>query len=129
MAELTAPVSLRNGEYTLAKPEPLGRGATAAVYQYRSHKRASDVAVKVLAPTLATRPGFTEQFLGEFRRLAQLIHPDIIHAYDFGLGRLDQTKLVQTEPIVAVNGLPDGKPSLPALPGLTPHAYLHLVRR
>lgn len=42
------------------------------------------VALKVLAPALATHRGFTKRFLNEGRIIAYLKHPQIVNIYDLG---------------------------------------------
>src|SRR5689334_23364369 len=63
----------------------LGRGAMGVVVRARDGVLHRDVAVKVLAPTLATGPGFADRFRREARILASLDgHPHILPVYDFG---------------------------------------------
>ena len=43
------------------------------------------VAIKVLSPSLADQPGFTERFQREAHSVARLLHPNILQVYDFGV--------------------------------------------
>src|SRR5262245_50657466 len=63
---------------------PLGEGGMAQVYLARDIRLGREVAVKVLDPQLAERPGFRERFLREARVAAALDHPNIVPLYDFG---------------------------------------------
>ena len=63
------------GEYSLERE--LGRGGMGIVYLAREVQLERLVAIKVLPPALAERPGFRERFLREARTAAQLSHPNI----------------------------------------------------
>jgi serine/threonine protein kinase len=70
------------GSYELIRR--LGEGGMARVYLARDVRLGREVAVKVLEPQLAERPGFRERFLREARVAASLDHPHIVPLYDFG---------------------------------------------
>ena len=62
----------------------LGRGGMSVVYQAENRRLGSDVALKVLAPELATDDAFRARFLEESRTAASLNHPNVIPIYDTG---------------------------------------------
>lgn len=68
----------------------LGRGGMGTVYFARRDPAApnghfaSDAAVKVLAPELATEPGFVHRFQREIDALSRLSHPHIVRLYEAG---------------------------------------------
>ncbi len=70
------------GSYELIRR--LGEGGMARVYLARDVRLGREVAVKMLDPQLAERPGFRERFLREARVAASLDHPHIVPLYDFG---------------------------------------------
>ncbi len=70
------------GSYELIRR--LGEGGMARVYLARDVRLGREVALKVLEPQLAERPGFRERFLREARVAASLDHPHIVPLYDFG---------------------------------------------
>ncbi len=72
----------RLGSYELIRR--LGEGGMARVYLARDVRLGREVALKVLEPQLAERPGFRERFLREARVAASLDHPHIVPLYDFG---------------------------------------------
>jgi hypothetical protein len=67
------------GEYSLDRE--IGRGGMGVVYLAREVRLARPVAIKVLPPTLATRPGLRDAFLGEAQLAARLTHPNIVPVY------------------------------------------------
>lgn len=72
----------RFGQYELR--EMLGMGGMGVVYRgYQSGLR-RDVAVKILPPTLASQPQFTERFAREAQMAAGLEHAHIVPIYDYG---------------------------------------------
>src|SRR6516162_6677976 len=62
----------------------LGRGGMSVVYQAENPRLGSDIALKVLAPQLATDDLFRARFLEESRIAASLNHPNVIPIYDMG---------------------------------------------
>jgi serine/threonine protein kinase len=62
----------------------LGRGGMSVVYQAENPRLSNIVAVKVLAPELATDDVFRARFLQESRIAASLNHPHVIPIYDMG---------------------------------------------
>jgi serine/threonine-protein kinase len=67
------------GRYSIVRE--LGRGGMGIVYL--AHEVALDrpVALKLLPPVLAARPGLKERFLREARTAARLSHPNIVPIY------------------------------------------------
>jgi serine/threonine-protein kinase len=72
------------GRYSVVRE--LGRGGMGVVFLAREVALDRLVAIKMLPPSLASRPGFRESFLREARTAAQLAHPNIvsIHAVESG---------------------------------------------
>ena len=62
----------------------LGRGGMSVVYEAENPRLGSSVALKVLAPELATNDAFRTRFLKESRVAASLNHPNVIPIYDMG---------------------------------------------
>jgi hypothetical protein len=62
----------------------VGRGGMSVVYQAENPRLGSVVALKVLAPELATDDVFRARFLEESRIAASLNHPNVIPIYDMG---------------------------------------------
>jgi serine/threonine protein kinase len=62
----------------------LGRGGMGVVYRAVQLNLQRPVAIKLLAPHLATDPAFAERFTREARALARMSHPNIVAVYDFG---------------------------------------------
>ena len=62
----------------------LGRGGMSVVYEAENPRLGSTVALKVLAPELATNDAFRTRFLKESRVAASLNHPNVIPIYDMG---------------------------------------------
>lgn len=65
--------------------ELLGRGGMAEVYRARDPNLGRDVAIKLIAPALASADNFERRFSIEAHAIASMIHPHIVQAYDFGL--------------------------------------------
>ena len=61
-----------------------GRGGMGVVYRARDAELDRPVAVKVIAPDLASDPGFRARFVREARVTAQLDHPNVIPVYGAG---------------------------------------------
>jgi serine/threonine-protein kinase len=70
------------GSYSLERE--LGRGGMGVVFLARDVALDRPVAIKLLPPELAARPGMRERFLREARTAARLSHPNIvpIHAVE-----------------------------------------------
>jgi serine/threonine protein kinase len=64
--------------------ELIGRGGMGAVYKARQRSLGRFVALKILAPQHADKPGFAERFSREAQALAELNHPNIVTVHDFG---------------------------------------------
>jgi serine/threonine-protein kinase len=64
--------------------EPLGAGGMAVVYRARDERLGRRVALKVLAPALATDEEFRRRFTAESRAAAAVDHPHIIPVYEAG---------------------------------------------
>jgi hypothetical protein len=72
----------RLGPYEIVSA--LGAGGMGEVYRARDTRLQRDVAVKVLAPSLAADPGFRTRFSREARIISQLDHPNICALFDVG---------------------------------------------
>src|SRR5216110_2587902 len=81
-AEFLALQELLAGRYSLERE--LGRGGMGVVFLARDVALDRPVAIKLLPPALAARPGLKERFLQEARTAARLSHPNIvpIHAVE-----------------------------------------------
>ena len=64
--------------------ECIGSGGMGAVYRARQPHLDREVALKILPPSLAERPGFLDRFTREGQLLAKLSHPNIVAVHDFG---------------------------------------------
>ena len=62
----------------------LGAGGMGAVYKARQLSLDRDVALKVMAPRLASNPTFVSRFCREAYAAAQLSHHNVVQIYDFG---------------------------------------------
>ncbi len=65
----------------------LGKGGMGAVYKARQISLDRDVALKVMAPRLASNPTFVSRFCREAYAAAQLSHHNVVQIYDFGEDR------------------------------------------
>ncbi|KAF0244659.1 MAG: serine/threonine protein kinase [Planctomycetota bacterium] len=81
--------ALKSGDefHGLRIEELLGRGGMGFVYAARHLHLERRVALKVVAPELASDPEFVERFKREARALAALSHPAIVAVHDFGFER------------------------------------------
>ena len=68
--------------YTLIKK--LGQGGIGSVYLGRQDSLGRQVAIKIMSPHLASDSAFVKRFMREARISAQLDHPNIVRAIDFG---------------------------------------------
>ncbi len=66
----------------------LRAGRKSALYEGSDSRPVRKVAVKLLSPTLATYPGYLEQFEREAQTAAELDHPNICKIYEYGSARL-----------------------------------------
>ncbi|GEM_PF-4354498 len=62
----------------------LAAGGMGVVYRAHSHKFDREVAMKILAPSLATDPEYVERFFREARAAASIEHPNIVRVLDSG---------------------------------------------
>ena len=62
----------------------LGEGGMASVYLAMQESLDREVALKVMAPSLAANVEFTDRFLKEGRLTAKLSHPNLVTVYDIG---------------------------------------------
>jgi serine/threonine-protein kinase len=62
--------------------ETLGSGGMAVVYKARDLRLQRDVALKTLRSSLTADPAFQESFREEARRVANLLHPNIVTVFD-----------------------------------------------
>lgn len=63
---------------------PIGRGGMGVVYSARHTTLNRAVALKVLAPELASDKEFRERFIRECELAAAIDHPNVIPVYDGG---------------------------------------------
>ena len=61
---------------------PLGAGGMGTVYKARHRLMERVVALKIVNPLLVNKPGAVERFTREVKAAAQLVHPNIVTAYD-----------------------------------------------
>ncbi|MBL8245136.1 MAG: serine/threonine protein kinase, partial [Rhodanobacteraceae bacterium] len=97
---------------------PLGRGGMASVYLAEQLSLHRQVALKVLAPQLASDPTFVERFLREGRVAARLRHRHIVAIHDVGVH--------QGVAYMALDYLPGG--SLASQGTLAPREALRVLR-
>jgi serine/threonine protein kinase len=64
--------------------EQIGRGGMAVVYRASDKRLNRHVAVKILAPELASDAGYRQRFLREMRAAAAVDHPNIVPVFDAG---------------------------------------------
>lgn len=70
------------GEYLLL--EQIGAGGMGQVYRAEHRTMNRQVALKILSDRIAGRQDTLEQFYSEIRAVAQLMHPNIVTAFDAG---------------------------------------------
>lgn len=68
------------GNYILL--DRIGAGGMGQVFKARHRRMDREVAIKVLAPDLVSRPGAIARFEREVRAAAKISHPNIITAFD-----------------------------------------------
>jgi Tol biopolymer transport system component len=76
------PPGTRFGAYEVVAP--LGSGGMGEVYRARDTRLQRDVALKVLAPSVAADPSHLARFEQEARHVAALSHPNIVALFDIG---------------------------------------------
>lgn len=76
------PMPERMGNFKIEKK--LGQGGMGAVYLAHQENLDRMVALKVMAPAVAARPGFVERFYREARAMAKLDHPNVVRGFDVG---------------------------------------------
>lgn len=64
--------------------KPLGQGGMASVYLAVQESLDREVALKVMAPSLASDASFCDRFIKEGRITAKLSHPNLVTVYDIG---------------------------------------------
>jgi serine/threonine protein kinase len=64
--------------------EQIGRGGMAVVYRASDTRLSRHVALKILAPELASDAGYRQRFLREMRAAAAVDHPNIVPVFDAG---------------------------------------------
>jgi eukaryotic-like serine/threonine-protein kinase len=74
-----------SGKYRLLRL--LGEGAAGNVWAAENLLVGRHVAIKILHPSVASRPEMQQRFLAEARLSAKLAHPNVVDVYD--LGRTD----------------------------------------
>lgn len=62
----------------------VGHGGMGAVYEAVQRDLQRRVAIKLLSPALAERPGLSVRFRHESRLMASLLHPGIVQVYEAG---------------------------------------------
>src|SRR5258708_8675225 len=82
MPESLSGRSLRDGEYIVG--DVLGHGGMANVYRAYSRSLETELALKVLAPHLASDADLRHRFHAEARPLSRLLHPHLLPAHYFG---------------------------------------------
>lgn len=75
--------SLYKANYELK--DKIGEGGMATVYLAVHKLLEREVAVKILAPNIATSEAFQQSFIQEARIVAKLEHPNIVKIYDGGV--------------------------------------------
>jgi serine/threonine-protein kinase len=61
-----------------------GMGVVYEAEQHGSHDFVKRVAIKIIRPTFASQPMFLENFVGEAKLVADLIHTNIVQTYHLG---------------------------------------------
>ncbi len=79
---MTLAVGTRLGSYEILGP--LGAGGMGEVYRARDTRLGRSVAIKTIAPRLATDPEVLARFQREARVIASLSHPNVLAIFDVG---------------------------------------------
>jgi serine/threonine protein kinase len=82
-----------DGKYVVVRP--IGSGPTGNLYEAENLLLGKRVAIKMINPALARRPGVAERVLEKTREAAGLDHPNIASVLD--LGELEGTPFIVTE--------------------------------
>ena len=90
---MTIPAGTRLGQYEIL--DPLGAGGMGDVYRAHDPRLGRDVAIKVLASSLASDPDALARFEREAMSVAKLSHPNILSIFEFA--REGGTAFVVTE--------------------------------
>jgi pentatricopeptide repeat protein len=77
------PPGTRLAQYEIVSP--LGSGGMGVVYRARDTRLDRDVALKVMAPHVASDPVMRRRFETEARAVAALTHPGILSIYELGV--------------------------------------------
>jgi CRP-like cAMP-binding protein len=80
-----APVLTREAARRFEYVSQVGAGGMGAVHCVRDKNLLREVAIKVLAPSLADDPKYVRRFLAEAQIQAQLDHPNIVPVHDLSL--------------------------------------------
>ena len=84
------------GRYELE--ELLGQGGMARVYRALDHDLGRHVAVKILEPKLRDDPEAVARFRDEARRVAGLVHPNLVTVIDRGSTDVDEFIVLELVP-------------------------------
>jgi len=79
----------RLGQYEIVSS--LGAGGMGEVYRARDPRLDREVAIKILAPSLARDPAALVRFEREALSVAKLSHPNILSIFEFDLRLLRDT--------------------------------------
>jgi eukaryotic-like serine/threonine-protein kinase len=74
--------AVRIGKYQVISH--IATGGMGAVYKARDVELRRDVALKILSPEMAAKPGLLERFRREARHAARLRHENIVAIYEYG---------------------------------------------
>jgi serine/threonine protein kinase len=81
-SEASKPTMQIVGDYELL--EKVADGGMGTVYKGRNRSTGQIVAVKLVAPNMATNEVFLQRFKNEFNAASKLDHPNIVRALEFG---------------------------------------------
>lgn len=62
-----------------------GMGSVYEATQFGAHNFVKQIAIKVIRPAFAAQPSFIENFIGEAKLVADLIHTNIVQTYHLGV--------------------------------------------
>src|SRR5688500_12070529 len=80
---MALPAGTRLAQYEILSP--LGAGGMGQVYRARDLRLDRDVAIKVMAPHIASDPDMRRRFETEARAVASLSHPSILSMYELAI--------------------------------------------